>query len=172
MNARHPPGLLCGPKLKRQPRSSRTVRGESPRRAITSRRPRTCGAGTHPSRSGTRAGGVGAWGGPSGCCPACKREGLPRELRGPAKCSLSSGPLSTSWWRPGRGISTTRRNSFSSTAGHWILPASAGLSGSSLRCWRTRLALRRSSVSCAPRDWNTRSSSAEGAGQGKKPPRG
>jgi len=27
----------------------------------------------------------GPWGGPSGCCLACKREGLPRELRGPAK---------------------------------------------------------------------------------------
>ncbi len=45
------------------------------------------GAAAHPSRKGP-------WGGPSGCCLNCKREGLPRELRGPATCSLSSGPLS------------------------------------------------------------------------------
>jgi hypothetical protein len=52
------------------------------------------GAAARPSRSGTRAGDVRAWGGPRGCRLACKREGLPRELRGPATCPLSSGPLS------------------------------------------------------------------------------
>jgi hypothetical protein len=88
-----PPDLLCGLNLTRRPGSYRTVRGRVRGRPSRPAARGRASVGARPSRSGTRAGGVGAWGGPSGCDLACKREGLPRELRGPAKCNLSSGPL-------------------------------------------------------------------------------